>query len=595
MSSKQAATSRIPRSISTTFFCFLLFSLCSLEASAVCAQPGSRAIIKTHPREITRRIPLKPSTKKVALPSTISLWIVSNPPNSKVFVNGEARGETDTAGELELKLTPGSYTIRLTRDGYLARDADVNVPASPEAQQVEFILPNALVTLNVVTDPPGTEIYFDDVYKGATGPNGLLVLEKLTANQPHVLRVRKEGYVQQSTPVTANTGQIAIKLLADSLQLKVVTDPPEAEVYLDEVYKGTSTSDGTLMVAQVNPNQSHTVRAKKDGYRQQSTPLPPGTTEAPIKLAPDPVVILIRQTKLQVAENRIPEAVLSFNQLLQDAPEHQELPRISESILLALQSRTAELLKRVEPFDLTTDFSVTEEMNNLYLRTRAWRPGDEAIENLGKYWRVRFALLSAERSQVLAEKETLQGSARIPLLELSERNLRNPYLALQLGWSWWKLKERVAAQKQFLAAQELKPDWAYPYFALGFLSLDAATNERSKSAKVSHYTQALENFTRAITLKHDFATAYALKSLIYGQLKKEEESLATGLQAVAVDPQNAYAHFALGSAYFEKGKSGYRNALAEFNRAIALGGNELDGVPRSSIQLRLTRIKQTLK
>lgn len=496
---------------------------------------------------------------------------------------------------MELKMSPGTYTVRVSRDGYIAREADVDVLATPDAQQVEFTLPIALVTVNVITDPPGAEVYLDDVYKGATGPNGLLVLEKITPSQPHTLRARRDGYVQQSTPVTANTGQISIKLMPDSIPLKLLTDPPEAEVYLDEVYKGTSTSDGTLMVDQVNPNQSHTVRAKKEGYRQQSLALPAGSSQITIKLSPDPVVLMVREIKQRIAENRLPEAVASFNQLTKDAPDHQELPRLSESIMLGLQSRTAEMLKRLEPFGLAIDFRDTQEMNNLYLETRSWRPGDEAIESLNKYWQVRLALLKADRTSSLTERENLQRSARTPLSELSERNLRNPSLLIDLGWSWWKLNEKAAAQKQFKAAQELRPDWAYPYFALGFLSMNAAENERAKSAKVANYSQALESFTKAISLKHDFALAYALKSIIYAQLKKDEESMANALQAVAVDPQSAYAHFALGYAYFEKGKSGYRNSLNEFNQAITLAGTDLNESMKNAIQFRLTLIKKTLK
>ena len=80
-----------------------------------------------------------------------------------------------------------------------------------------------------------------------------------------------------------------------------------------------------------------------------------------------------------------------------------------------------------------------------------------------------------------------------------------------------KLKDQNAAQKQFQTAQELKPDWAYPYFALAYLAMTAAESQKSKSIRVAGYTQALDNFTRAISLKHDFAIAYALKSIIYSQ------------------------------------------------------------------------------
>jgi hypothetical protein len=565
-------------------------------ASDNLAQPGARqpTKIEAHPRVTTRRIARRGPLKDPRI-SQVSLLVVSNPPLSKVSVNGQSLGETNAAGELELKMSPGTYTVRVSHDGYITREADVDVETVPDAQQIEFALPTALVTVNVVTDPPGAEVYLDDVYKGATGPNGLLVLEKITPSQPHTLRARKDGYVQQSTPVSANSGQVSIKLMPDAMPLKLLTDPPEAEVYLDEIYKGTSTSDGMLVVDQVNPNLSHTVRAKKDGYRQQSLPLPPGSSQATIKLSPDPIVLMVRETKQRLAENHLTDAVGSFNQLAKDAPDHQELPRLSESILLGLQSRTTEMLKRITPYGLAIDFNDIQEMNNLYAVAHAWREGDETIESISKYWLARLSLLKADRASSLAEKESLQRTARGLLSELSERNLRNPYLNLDVGWSWWRLKEKATAQKQFQAAQESKPDWAYPYFALGFLSMDAADNERAKSAKLAGYNLALDNFTRAITLKHDFASAYASKSMVYSQLKQDEESIANGLQAVAVDPQSAYAHFALGYAYFEKGKSGYRNSLSEFNRAIALGGTELNEAVNNAMQLRLARIKKTLK
>jgi Flp pilus assembly protein TadD len=559
---------------------------------------GGRTIEKTTatPRSLPRKATRRRVTRQI-LPGTnmISLLVISNPASSKVFVNNELRGETDPNGELETKLSPGNYSIRVSREGYVTREAEVDVLATPDAQEVEFTLPSPVTSLNIVTDPPGAEVYLDDVYKGSSGADGLLVLERVNPSQPHTLRLSKDNYVPQSTPITSYTGQISIKLLPDSIRLKITTDPPEAEVYLDEVYKGTSTAEGTLVVEQVNPNQSHTVRAKKDGFRQQSTSLAAGSAQSTVTLSPDPIVLLVRLTKELVAGNRLVEAGASFNQLAKAEPNHQELPRLSESILLALQARTTEMLKRVEPYGLSVNLNETREMSSLYTEVRTWRRGDEAIDNLGKYWSLRLALLSADGSASAPEATNLRRSARSSLSDLSEQNLRNPYLLLELGWSWWKLGEKAAARRQFAAAQELKPDWAYPHFALGVMSMDAGENERAKSAKVAHFNQALESLSKAIALKHDFATAYALKSMIYSQLKKEEEAIANGLQAVAVDPQSAYAHFVLGYAYFEKGKSQYRNSLNEFNRALALGGAELSDLMKNTMQTRVMQIKKIIK
>lgn len=104
--------------------------------------------------------------------------------------------------------------------------------------------------------------------------------------------------------------------------------------------------------------------------------------------------------------------------------------------------------------------------------------------------------------------------------------------------------------------------------------MNAADSEsaKAKALKLQKYGQAIDSFTKAITLKHDFSRAYALRSMSYAGLKKFEEAIANGQQAIALDPQSAYAHYALGFAYFQKGKSAYRNAREEFNRALSLGG-----------------------
>jgi hypothetical protein len=339
---------------------------------------------------------------------------VSKPSNTKVFINDDPRGETDANGEIEVGLPPGTYKIRLSREGYLTREAEIDLLPATDDQEVEFTLPSALATLNIVTDPPGAEIYLDDMYKGASGPNGLLVLDRVNPSQPHTLRARKDGYVQQSTPVTTYTGQLSIKLLPDSMRLKVTTDPPEAEVYLDDVYKGTSTPDGTLVIEQVNPNQAHVVRAKKDGFKQDSAQVGPNSPTASIKLLTDPVVLLIKDIRRQMAQDHLVEAFAGYDQLTRTVPDHQELPRLSDIMLQSLQARALDRQKGVGPYGLAVEVKEAQETSNLFRQARQWRPGDEAIENLGKYWEIKLALLQADRTSSASEKEGLRRVAGAP-------------------------------------------------------------------------------------------------------------------------------------------------------------------------------------
>lgn len=597
------------RAVSYSFIAVMLIALIASAAKLTFGQgagrpqptptpigPGRPTVnrIATRVRTNRKSTERKPIEKKGAL-DPVSLWVISKPPNAKVTVDGELRGETSASGELELKLLPGIYVIRVALDGYLANTGEVEVTAATDGREVEFPLTLALTTLNVVTTPTEAEVYLDDVYKGATNASGLLVIERINPTQKHTLRVRKDKFLQQTQPVTSYAGQMSITLLSASSSLKITSDPVEAEIYLDDIYKGTTTPEGILVIDQVNPNQPHTLRAKKAGFLQQSVAVTAMSTESSIKLPPDPIVLLVKRIKQNLVSGDRLQAFAGYAQLNNDSPDHPELPRLLDTILQSLQVRSTELLKQVGSFGITIQPNDLEEMYQLYSEGKKLRPGDDPLEILARYWELRYLLAKSDATKSVSEKQGLLNTARSRLSELSDRGLRNQYLLLDFGWSWMRLNDRAAAQKQFAAAQELRPDWAYPHFAQGYLAMNAGENETNKSVRTQKFGFAIESFTKAINLKHDFSRAYASKAIAFAILKRHEESTASGLQGIAVEPQSAFAHYALGFAYFQKGKSTYRNARDEFNRALALDNVELEDSVRASIQQSLAVIKKAIK
>lgn len=587
------------RALITGFCVVLLVAGAGTDRMSLTAQtPGGRETPKviTHPRVKSHRSSRRPPTKQSS-PSTVSLLIISNPPNAKLYIDGEPRGETDANGEAEVHLMPSIYKMRLSRDGYVEQETEVEILGSPRAQEIDFTLAPALSSLNIVTDPPGAEVYLDDVYKGTTNSSGVLVIDRLNPGQPHKLRITKTGYSPQSDiPITTYSGQFSVKLLADSVRVRVNTDPPDTEVYLDDTYKGTSTADGALMIDQVNPNASHRVRGKKAGYLEQIRVLAPNNSEMSIKLLPDPLVLLVKDIKQQLSDMQLAKAAEGYEQLITDAPDNPELPRLLENILQSLQLRSTETLKRSGPFGLVMMMSDLDEIKKLYDKARKWRPEDDSIETFGKYWDMRLALSKANQSSSTTEKEALRKNAQSLLIDVGQRNVRNIYLLQEFGWAWLKLGDSANAQKNFSSAQELKPDWAYPYFASAVTAMMAGDRELNKKSKLMKYGEAIIAFTKAIERKQDFSRAYALRAIAYAYMKNHPEASASGLQAVTIDPKSAYAHFALGFAYFQKGgKANYRNAKDEFESALSLDSGELDQGARNSIQERLAIIHKSIK
>jgi tetratricopeptide (TPR) repeat protein len=440
-------------------------------------------------------------------------------------------------------------------------------------------------------------VYLDEVYKGTSNSGGLLVLEQINPAQPHKLRVTKPGYTPQSDiPITTYSGQISVKLLPDVIQVRVTTDPPETEVYFDDVYKGVSTSEGVLIVDQVNPNQSHRLRGKKAGYVEQIRLLSSNSSEISLNLLPDPILLLIKDIRQQLAEGNLEKAFDGYNQLTIETPDNSELPRLLESILQALQARSVDMLKETGPFGLQIQISQAEKMQRLYSNARKWRPTDDVLETFGKYWEMKYAFLKIDQSSSAAEKETLRQTAKMILTDLGQRNLRNLFFHAEFGWGWVKLDDPSNAEKHFMTAQEIKPDWPYSYFANALLVLQAGEKLADKKVKLAKYTQAIEGFSKAISLKHDFSRAYAVRAIAHAYLKNYPAAADSGLQAITIEPNSAYAHFALGFAYFQKGgKTAYRSAKPEFERALSLAGTELDQGTKNSIQERLAKINKSIK
>lgn len=63
--------------------------------------------------------PKKPPVKSEPVPVTVTLTVLTTPPESTVFVNGEERGVTNAEGKIQFeKLALGQYSIEVRKDGY---------------------------------------------------------------------------------------------------------------------------------------------------------------------------------------------------------------------------------------------------------------------------------------------------------------------------------------------------------------------------------------------------------------------------------------------------------------------------------------------
>ena len=609
---KQSATmsfnTNMPRLAALAF----VLSLCACSTAASLGQEpdGTRSRVTT-PRE---RRPGK-ETSKILIPrrgpQKVRLLVTANLTDAtvileddrEIFDNDRVEDYVHKAtilrpGEYEVELRPGNYVLRVSRPGYQTATSKISIAASPQQLEVEATLVPvvALVDLKVKTIPSDVELYLDGAPKGTSGADGQLVIKQLNPKQSYKLRGRKPpDYRPHEIEVPPGKTEIDIALPPAWISLKVKTIPSEAAVYLDNAYKGDSDKSGALVIERVSTGESHTIRVeKKPEYLGKIVEVTTDKPEITITLDPDPVVARSKSIKQQLDLGRLQEAFNTYNALSQERPDYDALPRLLDGLLQALQTRSAAMMAQLGPYGLQVSPDELREMGQFYEQAHKLRPGDSSVAALSEYWRMKSLVAAARQTSDPNSRASLLRNAAAIVPVVNTLNPQNAPLLFDSAWVQMRVGDAAAARKGFELTQRLSPNWALPLFALGLIDMSAADQGKAKQARAAGYQEAINKFTRAIEMKRDFFHAYAQRCFAYATINMHNEAVSDGLLAVAMKPQSAYAHFALGFAYFQKGKSEYRNALRNFEDALMLKEDELDEATRLSVQQKVAIVKKSL-
>lgn len=83
-----------------------------------------------------------------------------------------------------------------------------------------------------------------------------------------------------------------------------------------------------------------------------------------------------------------------------------------------------------------------------------------------------------------------------------------------------------------------------------------------------NYSEAVQDFTDAIDLKHDFSAAFSNRCLAYLQLAEYESAIQDCTEAVSLNSQNTESYLNRGLANYKQGN--YQGAIADYNQVIKL-------------------------
>lgn len=118
----------------------------------------------TDPGKGGKKPPRRPPVKVEPQPITVTLTVLSDPPESEVYLNGESRGATNVEGKLQIeKLALGRYSVEVRKEGYqtILRpfDAGTQSPTLVFKMEPDFTIStkqfDSLVAAGKIIEPEG--------------------------------------------------------------------------------------------------------------------------------------------------------------------------------------------------------------------------------------------------------------------------------------------------------------------------------------------------------------------------------------------------------------------------------------------------------
>ncbi len=204
--------------------------------------------------------------------------VETTPSDANVLVDGKWIGKSPVR---EVSVPAGSRVIGVERDGYEAV-SDTLVFRKNEPKGLSYYLTERVGNLEVSSEPDRAEIYIDGKNTDKTTP---AVITGLSARTPHQVELRLAGYqakrwenVLIPEDSTAALNHSFAKMTGT---MTIVSEPPEAQVYLDG-----KPIDTTPCILKDLPYGTHRLGLSKAGYRshEEETDVSSLSYEKKIKL-----------------------------------------------------------------------------------------------------------------------------------------------------------------------------------------------------------------------------------------------------------------------------------------------------------------------
>lgn len=197
------------------------------------------------------------------VPDWADVSISSEPPGARISVGGEALGATPAT----VPVGSGQKEIELRLEGYKPWRQTLAVTAGQQLVLPPVKLQEVDGLLEVASQPPGAAVSIDGRYRGVTP-----LETEIAPGRPHQVLVAKPGYDTASRSISIErrgSASLRLELVARVGPVRVESDPPGAEVFVDGASRGPAGQELMLLAV------PHRIEVRKAGYASFTTEVTP--------------------------------------------------------------------------------------------------------------------------------------------------------------------------------------------------------------------------------------------------------------------------------------------------------------------------------
>lgn len=163
-------------------------------------------------------------------PLKASLHVDTEPPGGMLYLDDQLLGNTPLDWTT---IEAGSHKLRIVLNGYVDYENTIYF-ARGEEKRLHIVLPKELEGLEVISNPPGADVYVDAQPLGKT-PLSL----QIPPGEHEILITKGETYEDYATKISLLKGQskkLSVTLNPKMPRLVIESDPKEAQIYLNNRY-----------------------------------------------------------------------------------------------------------------------------------------------------------------------------------------------------------------------------------------------------------------------------------------------------------------------------------------------------------------------